>query len=97
MLMDNMITLLILMAFFSGLIYKAKVYPEGNPNFFDINNTVAMRAFCCIIVVMVHIPAMYQNKLQDAVGSFGYIAVSFFFMTSVVSCYKSYVCTLQTF
>jgi len=65
-----------------GLIYKVKVHPEGNPNFFDIHNTVAMRAFWCIIVVLVHVPAMYQNKVQDAVGSFGYIAVSFFFMTS---------------
>lgn len=51
-------------------------------HFFDKTNTNALRGFWCLIVVLVHIPAAYQNKIQDMIGSFAYIGVTFFFMTS---------------
>lgn len=47
-----------------------------------LTNTTAMRGFWCIIVILVHIPAVYQNRIQDLMGSFAYIGVTFFFMTS---------------
>lgn len=41
-----------------------------------------MKGFACVIVIMVHFPLAYQNKLQDAIGSFAYVAVTIFFMIS---------------
>lgn len=51
-------------------------------HFFDINNSKAMRGFWCLVVILVHVPTAYQNKIQDMIGSFAYIGVTFFFMTS---------------
>lgn len=62
--------------------YKAKYVPEGNDTFFDQQNSKAMRGFWCLIVILVHIPPAYQNTIQDMIGSFAYIGVTFFFMTS---------------
>ena len=70
---------LLFMAFI--LIYKAKLTKDTS-HFFNLTNTTAMRGFWCIIVILVHIPAVYQNRIQDLMGSFAYIGVTFFFMTS---------------
>ncbi len=79
-----MLTLLIMaviIAFLgSFLIYRDKKGKQAS--FFDLDTSGAMRGFWCLVVVLVHIPEMYQNPLQDAVGSFAYIGVSFFFLTS---------------
>lgn len=64
------------------LTYKAKVPVEGNLGFFDKDNTAAMRGFWCLIVILVHVPEGFQNSIQDMIGSFAYIGVTFFFMTS---------------
>ena len=50
--------------------------------FFDVESTNSLRGFWCIIILLVHVPADYQNTVQDLLGSFAYIGVSFFFMTS---------------
>lgn len=63
------------------LVVGAKYQLESN-HFFDLDNTNAMRGFWCIIVILVHIPDAYQNPIQDLIGSFAYIGVTFFFMTS---------------
>lgn len=63
------------------LLIGAKFRPDGG-SFFDRDNSGAMRGFWCLIVVLVHVPAAYQNRLQDMLGSFGYVGVTFFFMTS---------------
>ena len=80
--MDNVITLAMLALLAFGLLCGAKFHPQGNTEFFNIENTKAMRAFWSIIVVLVHIPTIYQNRVQDMAGSFAYIGVTFFFMTS---------------
>ena len=51
-------------------------------SFFDFENTTCMRGFWCLIVLLVHIPVEYENSLQSMIGSFAYIGVTFFFMTS---------------
>lgn len=72
-----------ILAFFVLLLTSGSKYiASGNNNFFDRDNTKAMRGFWCLIVIFVHIPAAYQNKIQDLIGSFAYIGVTFFFMTS---------------
>ena len=51
-------------------------------SFFDIETTNCMRGFWSLIVLIVHVPSLYHNTIQDVLGSFAYIGVSFFFMTS---------------
>lgn len=63
------------------LVAGAQVREDGQ-HFFDINNSNALRGFWCLIVVLVHIPVAHQNRIQDMVGSFAYVGVTFFFMTS---------------
>lgn len=62
------------------LIYIDRKGKEAS--FFDIENTTCMRGFWCLIVLLVHIPLQYENFIQSAIGSFAYIGVTFFFMTS---------------
>ena len=63
------------------LFYKSE-YRTDAAHLFDKQNSNAMRGFWCLIVILVHIPASYQNRIQDMLGSFAYIGVTFFFMTS---------------
>lgn len=82
MLADYCITFMILFFLAFLLILKARYHPEGNGTFFDIRNAGAMRGFWCAVVMFTHTPEAYRNGIQDMVGSFGYIGVTFFFMTS---------------
>lgn len=80
-----MITNLIMVGialFLAGLLLVGSKYRPDGAHFFDRENTGAMRGFWCLIVVLVHVPAAYQNGLQDMLGSFAYVGVTFFFMTS---------------
>lgn len=63
------------------LLFKAEYIPN-TAHLFDKQNSNAMRGFWCMIVILVHIPTVYQNRIQDILGSFAYIGVTFFFMTS---------------
>ncbi len=63
------------------ILYKAKLL-EVNNSFFDKDSTVAMRGFWCIIIILVHVPELYHNIIQDMLGSFAYVGVTFFFMAS---------------
>lgn len=51
-------------------------------DFFSKEESNALRGFWCLVIILVHVPVAYQNPIQDAVGSFAYIGVTFFFMTS---------------
>ena len=61
---------------------KCGLLCNGPEDVFSREETDAMRGLWCLIVVLVHIPVAYQNSIQDMLGSFAYIGVSFFFMTS---------------
>lgn len=58
-------------------------------NLFDKSYTRVLKGACCIIVILVHVPVTHGNKLQDAIGSFGYVAVTIFFMISAYGMYFS--------
>ena len=45
------------------------IQEQENNHFFDKENTNALRGFWCLIVVLVHIPLLYQNRIQDMIGS----------------------------
>ena len=66
----------------AGLLLAGANYCPAGDHFFNRENSGAMRGFWCLIVVLVHIPAAYQNRIQDMLGSFAYIGVTFFFLTS---------------
>lgn len=80
--MTTYIIMSILLFYFAFLIlWGGKLCTDSN-HFFDINNTKSMRGIWSLIVILVHIPTVYQNRIQDIIGSFAYIGVTFFFMTS---------------
>lgn len=57
-------------------------HDQEKESFMSIEDTTFLRGFWCIIVILVHVPVAYQNRIQDMLGSFAYIGVTFFFMTS---------------
>ena len=59
--------------------------PVDNPQFMNKSSSDTLKGLCAMVVVMVHFPEAYQNTLQDAIGSFGYVAVTFFFLSEVNS------------
>ena len=79
--MTNLIMAGIVLLLAGMLLAGAKYRPDG-AHFFDRENSGALRGFWCLIIVLVHVPAAYQNRLQDMIGSFAYVGVTFFFMTS---------------
>lgn len=74
--------MIVILLFLAGILLVGAQYRTDTKHFFDIDNTNALRGFWCLIVVLVHIPVVYQNPIQDMIGSFAYIGVTFFFMTS---------------
>lgn len=50
--------------------------------FFSKEYTDVLKGLCCLIVFYVHVKPERGNTLQDAIGSFAYIAVTFFFLVS---------------
>ena len=79
--MTNLIMAGILLVLAALLLAGAKYRPNGE-HFFNRENSGAMRGFWCLIVVLVHIPGAHQNRIQDMLGSFAYVGVTFFFLTS---------------
>ncbi len=55
---------------------------SDNRNFFSKEYTDVLKGLCCLVVIYVHISPNRGNVLQDAIGSFAYIAVTFFFLVS---------------
>lgn len=86
--MDFILTLLITITLFIVLIWGNKSDKDGT-SFFNKDYTRVLKGACCIIVILVHVPVAHGNKLQDALGSFGYIAVTLFFMFSAYGMYFS--------
>jgi peptidoglycan/LPS O-acetylase OafA/YrhL len=80
MMTAGLMTLLVLGIALSAL-WGAKYDPERN-SFMSVEDSTFLRGLWCIIVVLVHIPKAYQNRIQDMLGSFAYIGVTFFFLTS---------------
>lgn len=71
-----------LVIFLGGILSLNSQYRPTGEHFFDKNNSNALRGFWCLIIVLVHVPIAYSNRIQDMIGSFAYIGVTFFFMTS---------------
>lgn len=79
--MLTLITMLLITTFLGYLLLIRDTTGIKN-RFFDVNTTTTMRGFWCLVVMLVHVPKLHQNLIQDLLGSFAYIGVTFFFMTS---------------
>lgn len=55
---------------------------EQTNDFFSKDYTTALKGLAAIVVIFVHVPGNKGNVLQDAIGSFAYVAVTFFFLVS---------------
>lgn len=74
----------ILVTFLAILILYGIKRMEGNKELGIIDKEQAniVRAICALVVILVHVPQSHGNVIQDAIGSFGYVAVTIFFMLS---------------
>ena len=80
--MTTIILMLSLVLVFAVIAILGVRYKPDKDSFFDLKDTVVLKGLFCVIVVLVHVPSQYQNPIQDGIGSFAYIGVTFFFMTS---------------
>lgn len=55
---------------------------RNNKFFFSKDYTSTLKGMCALVVIFVHVPEGYINPLQDAIGSFAFVAVTIFFMFS---------------
>lgn len=76
------LTALVPLFMVAAFLWKALKTSVDNPQFMNKNFTDTLKGLCAIIVVMVHFRPEYQNSLQDAMGGFAYVAVTFFFLFS---------------
>ena len=79
--MDTLVMILVVL-FLAFLVFYQARQEDTFESFFNIENTNAMRGLWCLVVVLTHIPVEHGNKIQDLISSFGFIGVTFFFMTS---------------
>lgn len=78
--MTNIIMLTIVFLFGILVLFRDKTAKHSE--FFDLPTTNTMRGIWCWIVLLVHVPEKYQNTIQDMLGSFAYVGVTFFFLSS---------------
>lgn len=86
--MDLILTSFIPIALLVILLWGNKP-DEDRTSFFNEEYTRVLKGACCIIVIFVHVPMSHGNVLQDAIGSFAYVAVTLFFMISAYGMYYS--------
>ena len=72
---------IVLLGMAALVLYGAR-YDSSKASFLSLEDSVFLRGFWCLVVVITHVTEPYQNRIQDMISSFGFIAVTFFFMTS---------------
>ena len=85
---DMIITGLTIIAIGLSAIYGFKI--ENSSSIFDIDRTYAFDFLFSIIIIFVHVPSLFQNAIQDLIGSFAYVGVSFFCMKAAYGVKYSY-------
>jgi peptidoglycan/LPS O-acetylase OafA/YrhL len=76
----DFITILILITL--AVVFTFGCARENSGGIFNLDQSTVWKGLCCIVVIFVHFPPSRQNSVQMAVHSFGYIAVTLFFMLS---------------
>ena len=80
--MTTLWIMLLLVVFLAGTAAAGMKYRNETTNFWSPDYTQTLKGLFCIVVALVHTPPAYQNPVQDLIGSFAYIGVTFFFMSS---------------
>lgn len=80
--MNANLLMILFLILYVALSLKDVKYTENKREVFNKNESRMIKGFFCIIVILVHVPIAYQNKVQDVVGSFAYIGVTYYFMAS---------------
>ena len=78
---DNILMLVVLIFIAATTLVGIKIDSSDN-HFFSKDNTLALRGIWCLVILLVHVPYAYHNRIQDMIGSFAYIGVTFFFLSS---------------
>lgn len=86
----NILMLFIVLLLLFMVLWKAE-YVKTEDHFFNKQNTQAMRGIWCIIIMLVHVPLNQQNNIQNFIGSFAFIGVTFFFMISSYTMTLNYI------
>lgn len=86
----NGLMILLLIALVFICFWNIK-YECDREHYFNIKDTSALRGIFSIVVVLVHVPLNYQNTVQDMIGSFAYVGVTYYFMVSSYGLKYSYV------
>lgn len=63
-------------------LYLTGLKDNGRFSLLDYEASQPIKFIFAIIIIFVHVPLMYQNRLQDLIGSFAFIGVSFFDLSS---------------
>ncbi len=74
-----------LLTFLSPLFAGGNAFIHSKPQesqFFSKDYTTVLKGICCLVVIYVHVKPPFDNPLQDAIGSFGYVCVTIFFLIS---------------
>lgn len=79
--MSYILMILFLIIYVAIILVQIEYQPDKE-DFFNLYDSTMLKGAFCIIVMLVHIPTTYQNRIQDMLGSFAYIGVTFFFLTS---------------
>lgn len=85
---DMLITIFVIVLVGLSILYKFKI--EDSNSVLDIDRTYAYDFLFSIVIIFVHIPIQFQNTIQDYIGSFAYIGVSFFCMKAAYGVKYSY-------
>lgn len=72
----------VLVAAILGLILTGCRYDVQKKALLSLNDTTVLKGLWCIVIILVHIPENHQNRIQDLIGSFAYVGVTFFFLAS---------------
>lgn len=80
--MKTIIIMMIIMVLFAWIMIYGITKKSDNELLFDKNDTLYLKGLWAIIIILVHIPSNQQNIIQDIIGSFAYIGVTFFFLAS---------------
>lgn len=73
--MTILLTVLLIFSFYNCQLEKRN-------KVFDLDDTLFLKYIFCFIIMLVHIPNIYTNKIQNIIGSFAYVGVTLFFMIS---------------
>lgn len=79
--MTDLLMIVICILFAVIILYGINI-KKNKDQIFSLSETLCIKGIWCIVIIFVHIPIQYGNKIQNLIGSFAYIGVTFFFLIS---------------